>query len=203
MVKLRKYFIPALVIFHVIGLALFMFFPDFVKLSYMNIGLCGLLVFLDRAVTAKGLIAALIVIAGGFTLELIGVHTGLLFGEYAYGSALGPKFMEIPLIIGVNWLAIVLASIGVIGSLKLKPGLAAVIAGSLSTAMDYLIEPVAIRFDFWSWTGTVIPVWNYICWFIFCTIFAYLCLKWWGSSNKTGAGLYVIWLIFFGILNFV
>lgn len=203
MAKLRKYFIPILIIFHVIGLALFLYVPEFVKLSYMNIALCGLLVFLDKNITARSLVAALIVIAGGFTVELIGVQTGLLFGEYAYGSALGPKLMGVPLIIGVNWLAIVLASIGFIGSFKLKPGLAAVFAGALSTAMDYLIEPVAIRFDFWSWTGTVIPVWNYICWFIFCTIFAYLCIKWWGNKNKTGAGLYVIWLVFFGILNFV
>lgn len=203
MANLRKYFIPVLIIFHVIGLVLFLYVPDFVKLSYMNIALCGLLVFLDRNVSVKGLFAGLIVIAGGFTVELIGVQTGLLFGEYAYGSALGPKLMGVPLIIGVNWLAIVLASIGVIGAFKLKPTLAAVFAGALSTAMDYLIEPVAIRFDFWSWTGTVIPLWNYICWFIFCTIFAYLCIKWWGNSNKTGAGLYVIWLLFFGILNFV
>src|SRR5210317_2015499 len=121
MANLRKYFIPVLIIFHVIGLVLFLYVPEFVKLSYMNIALCGLLVFLDKNITAKGLVAALVVIAGGFAVELIGVQTGLLFGEYAYGSALGPKLMGVPLIIGVNWLAIVLASIGVIGSFKLKP----------------------------------------------------------------------------------
>ena len=201
--KIRKYFIPLLVIFHLIGLALFIFAPSFVKLTYINISLCGLLVFLDRSIALKGLIAALIVVTGGFIVELIGVQSGLLFGNYTYGSALGPKFMEVPLIIGVNWLVIVLASIGIIGTLKLGAEIAAVIAGGLSTAMDYLIEPVAIRYDFWNWNGGIVPIWNYVCWFIFCTIFAYICLKWWGNSNKTGAGLYVIWLLFFGLLNII
>ena len=201
--KIRKYFIPLLVIFHLIGLALFIFAPSFIKLTYINISLCGLLVFLDRSITLKGLIAALIVVTGGFIVELIGVQSGLLFGNYTYGSALGPKFMEVPLIIGVNWLVIVLASIGIIGTLKLGAEIAAVIAGGLSTAMDYLIEPVAIRYDFWNWYGGIVPTWNYVCWFIFCTIFAYLCIKWWGNSNKTGAGLYVIWLLFFGLLNII
>ncbi len=201
--KIRKYFIPLLVIFHLIGLALFIFAPSFIKLTYINISLCGLLVFLDRSITLKGLIAALIVVTGGFIVELIGVQSGLLFGNYTYGSALGPKFMEVPLIIGVNWLVIVLASIGIIGTLKLGAEIAAVMAGGLSTAMDYLIEPVAIRYDFWNWYGGIVPIWNYVCWFIFCTIFAYLCIKWWGNSNKTGAGLYVIWLLFFGLLNII
>ena len=96
--KIRKYFIPLLVIFHLIGLALFIFAPSFIKLTYINISLCGLLVFLDRSITLKGLIAALIVVTGGFIVELIGVQSGLLFGNYTYGSALGPKFMEVPLI---------------------------------------------------------------------------------------------------------
>lgn len=200
---LRKYFIPVLIIFHAIGLGLFILYPELSSLSYMNIALCGLLVFLDRSIDVKGIMAALLIIAGGYTVELIGVHTNILFGDYSYGGALGPKLMEVPLIIGVNWLAIVLASIGVVGYFKLSAPISAILAGALSTAMDYLIEPVAIKFDFWTWAGSSIPAWNYICWFIFCSIFAYLAIQWYGKTNKTGAGLYLIWLVFFGILNLV
>lgn len=201
--KLRTYFIPLLILFHIIGLVLFVYFPELTSLSYMNIALCGLLVFLDKDLSVKGILAALTVIAGGFIIELTGVHTGLLFGDYSYGAALGPKYYDVPVIIGVNWLAIVLASIGVIGYFKLGNWTSAILAGGLSTVMDYLIEPVAIKYDFWSWAGASIPAWNYICWFIFCSIFAYLCIIWWGKMNKTGAALYLIWLMFFGILNIV
>lgn len=199
---LRKYFIPILIIFHLIGLALFIFFPELSILSYMNIALCGLLVFLDKNISVKGLLAALIVIGGGYVIELTGVQTGILFGEYSYGGALGPKLYGVPLIIGINWLAIVMASIGIVGYFKLGSLLSSVLAGALSTGMDYLIEPVAIRYDFWSWVGPI-PAWNYICWFIFCSIFAYLCIQWYGKTNRTGAGLYLIWIVFFGILNIV
>lgn len=201
--KIRTYFIHILILFHAIGLILFIYFPEFAHLSFLNILLCGLLVVLDKPLTVKGVSALVVVIGGGFLVELIGVQTGVLFGNYTYGSALGPKLYGVPLIIGINWMAIVLASIGVVGYFKLNNWFTAILAGGLSTVMDYLIEPVAIRYDFWSWSGNSIPTWNYICWFIFCSIFAYLCLNWWGKMNKTGAGLYLVWLLFFGILNLV
>lgn len=201
--NIRIYFIPALILFHVIGIVLFLYFPEFTGLSYLNIALCGLLVFLDKPVTLTGISVAILVISGGYLIELTGVQTGILFGDYSYGAALGPKLFDVPIIIGINWLAIVLASIGVIGYFKLGVSASAILAGGLSTALDYLIEPVAIKYDFWSWNDPSIPLWNYICWFGFCTLFAYLCITWWGKMNRTGAGLYLIWLLFFGILNLV
>ena len=32
--------------------------------------------------------------------------------------------------------------------------------------LDFLIEPVAISLDFWSWQGGQIPLQNYIMWFL-------------------------------------
>ena len=46
----------------------------------------------------------------GYIIEFIGVYTGFLFGEYSYGSVLGFKFFETPLIIGLNWLILILAT---------------------------------------------------------------------------------------------
>lgn len=39
----------------------------------------------------------------GMGVEMIGVHTGRLFGTYHYGSAMGSKFNEVPWLIGLNW----------------------------------------------------------------------------------------------------
>ena len=33
----------------------------------------------------------------GFAIEVLGVATGWLFGDYSYGSGLGPKALEVPL----------------------------------------------------------------------------------------------------------
>ena len=46
-------------------------------------------------------------------LEIIGVKTGLIFGEYIYGNTLGFKVAEVPLIIGFNWLFVILGGIGI------------------------------------------------------------------------------------------
>jgi putative membrane protein len=46
-------------------------------------------------------------------LEVVGVKTGLIFGEYKYGSTLGIKLFEVPLIIGFNWVFVILGSISI------------------------------------------------------------------------------------------
>ena len=33
-------------------------------------------------------------------------------------------------------------------------------------SIDYLIEPVAIKFDFWSWQKVDVPLQNYLSWFL-------------------------------------
>jgi putative membrane protein len=43
----------------------------------------------------------------GFFIEVIGVNTGQIFGDYIYGTALGIKLWATPLLIGVNWLILV------------------------------------------------------------------------------------------------
>ena len=47
----------------------------------------------------------------GFIAELIGVNTGLLFGNYQYEANLGLKMAGVPVIIAINW-AIVLSLSG-------------------------------------------------------------------------------------------
>ncbi|HEX9252724.1 MAG TPA: carotenoid biosynthesis protein, partial [Ignavibacteriaceae bacterium] len=48
-----------------------------------------------------------------FLLEVKGVKTGLIFGEYKYGSTLGIKLFDVPLIIGFNWVFVILGSISI------------------------------------------------------------------------------------------
>jgi putative membrane protein len=44
------------------------------------------------------------VFQAGYLLEMFGVKTGRIFGEYIYGNNLGYKWNDVPLIIGLNWL---------------------------------------------------------------------------------------------------
>jgi putative membrane protein len=46
-----------------------------------------------------------------FSLEVIGVKTGYVFGNYHYGYVLGPKIFETPIIIGLNWILVILGAL--------------------------------------------------------------------------------------------
>ena len=50
----------------------------------------------------------------GFIVEVVGVNTGIIFGEYTYGKTLGLTLFSTPLIMGINWINLSLASFGII-----------------------------------------------------------------------------------------
>lgn len=193
--------IGILTLFHAIGVGIMILYPEGAKLSYLNLLLAGTLLFLSEQNYVRAFITFCVILIGGFVIEYIGVHTGVLFGSYEYGKALGPGIGNIPIVIGVNWFCVVLASSALLSSIHLNVALKAILAGALSTGMDFLIEPVAIKLDFWSWEGGVIPTWNYVCWFGFASLFSFIYLSLTKSKNKPAQALFVIWLLFFGILN--
>jgi putative membrane protein len=109
-----------------------------------------------------------------FILEAIGVKTGLVFGDYTYGTVLGPKIFSVPVIIGINWALIILGATIISASLTKNIFLLPLIAGLLSVTFDLVLEPVAIALDYWNWKGGVIPIQNYISWFVIGTLSAVL-----------------------------
>ena len=101
----------------------------------------------------------------GFGAEVIGVQTGVLFGEYTYGTVLGPKLFGVPLLIGVNWFLLVYVTGALVHNYIRNDFFAAVLAALLMVFLDFLIEPVAISLEFWAWEAEEIPLSNYIGWF--------------------------------------
>ncbi len=103
-----------------------------------------------------------------FFLEALGVATGLVFGQYSYGNTLGFQLFQTPVIIGLNWVIVVLGITVVTLKFTQKPWLVATIVGLLCVVFDVILEPLAIHpdMDYWSWAGGPVPVHNYIAWFI-------------------------------------
>ena len=74
------------------------------KLSFYNLFLTfGLVTLSFKNELKKFGISFIIVFSIGFIAELIGVHTGYVFGNYSYSNKLGISILEVPIIIGVNW----------------------------------------------------------------------------------------------------
>ena len=107
-----------------------------------------------------------------FAAEAVGVATGAVFGEYVYGPTLGWKIWDVPVIIAFNWVMVVNGAICIAGrilSLRAAPGrriALPLLAGAIAAAFDWVMEPVAIRLDYWTWAGGSIPLQNYAAWFV-------------------------------------
>lgn len=201
--RFSPYFPYILLLFHVIGLVLFIRSESASDLTWMNLTLCGLLVFLAEENWKKNILTFLIIFSGGFLIELIGTKTGYLFGNYQYGHVLGLKLFDVSVIIGVNWFAIVLASSNLVRKVNVPLIFQALLAALLAVLLDFVIEPIAVKYGFWTWKNDIIPLYNYVTWFVFAFIFSWIYLKNSIAVNKTAVWLYFIWLAFFIILSFV
>ncbi len=148
------------------------------------------------------IIFTLSIILLGFLIEVIGVNSGLVFGEYRYGPILGFKFFNTPLMIGFNWFIMVFCTGIILQKTNLTILLKSIIGAIVMTVCDYIIEPVAIAYNFWRWAGIAIPVQNYAAWFLFSLLF--LLIFYYSKiekTNKVAPWLMTIQIIFFLTLN--
>lgn len=137
----------------------------------------------------------------GYLVEVLGVKTGVVFGEYEYGATLGPKLWDVPLIIGLNW-AMLIYSCGVVlerFQARLLPRTA--LGATLMVMLDILMEPVAIDYDFWSWTTGEIPVQNYLAWFVvsFGLLLLFNLMRF-NKVNVVGEWFFGTQMVFFGLM---
>ena len=150
-----------------------------------------------------------------FAAEAVGVATGAVFGEYVYGPTLGWKVLGVPLIVAFNWVLVVNGSVCIAG--RILPSRAAagrrlalsLLAGAISVAFDWIMEPVAIRLDYWTWAGGGIPLQNYAAWFVLAAVLAAFHPRQLQRACELGttgrlAGLYVVMqAAFFGAMRLV
>jgi len=101
-----------------------------------------------------------------FTIEVIGVKSKLVFGDYYYSKVLGVSLFDVPLIIGVNWVIIVLGAISVASKMFKNKIYAVILSGIIATLFDILLEPIAVKLGYWSWSNNTIPLQNYLAWYI-------------------------------------
>ena len=140
----------------------------------------------------------------GFFIEVLGVHTGFVFGNYVYGETLGWKLWDVPVVIGINWLMLTYCCGVICDALPLRVYLKTIVAASLMVLLDLLIEPVAIRLDFWNWFDADVPIRNYLGWWIVSLIILGI---WYGlpfrKQNRLALPLLILQFLFFAVMNLV
>ena len=134
----------------------------------------------------------------GYLIELIGLHSGIIFGNYSYGSSLGFKVSGVPPLIGLNWLFLVYIT-GIIAQKASSTFSMRIILGAgLMVILDMLIEPMAMEYDMWTWADERVPILNYFGWFVVSAAmqFAFHQLHQ-EKSNPIAYPMYLIQIAFF------
>lgn len=136
-------------------------------------------------------------------LEIIGVKTGLIFGEYIYGNKLIPQVFGVPVIIGINWVVLTLGTYYLASNLVKNSYITLLLSSLFITAFDYTLEPVAIKLGYWSWSNGDVPIQNYIAWFVISFITALVIIIFKIEKKEDNLIIHLIFaqVIFFGLLN--
>lgn len=192
----------------------------FIDMTPFTLILMSFLVFLnDETKSKKALIIYCIFGFGvGLLSEIIGVNTGLLFGNYTYGAPFGFKILGVPVLIGLLWVVTVYG-VGHLANLVFNQfnfGIRdhyafiffkIIFAAMLVTLYDFVLEPGAIALGYWYWLPAgEVPLFNYICWFtisgfLLCPFYVFE--HFYKKPNAFAALLMVIqWFFFAGIKLF-
>ena len=211
------------IIFHAIGLIGILFFnnPFFIQATPVNLLLStSLLIWTQKERNKYFWLFVSATCIVGYAVEVIGVNTGLLFGDYSYGKVLGFQWQNVPLIIGLNWWIVLYCCgisihtflVSVINQLatetktppKVLKAMSVIADGAtLAVLFDWLIEPVAVKLGYWQWKGDgSIPMYNYICWAVISALLLavfHFCA--FNKQNKFAIHLLLIQALFFLLLR--
>ena len=197
-----------IILFHFVGLVGFIIpflRPLFLQIVPFHLLLMLFLLLINhQTLNLKFAFFAILIMLSGFLAEWIGVHKHWLFGNYAYDTTLGFKLNEIPLMIGVNWFLLIYSTGTLIEKVPVKEAWLKILSGAvLLVLLDLLIEPVAIRFNYWHWANQIIPIKNYVCWFLVsvCLLSFFHQFKF-KTQSWVAPVLLIVQFVFFAVLNF-
>ncbi|WP_054942310.1 carotenoid biosynthesis protein [Paenibacillus ihuae] len=168
-------------------------------------------IFSDKKSYRPLWLPAVLIWTGGMAVEWVGVHSGRLFGNYEYSSALGPLVYGVPVTLGFAWIAVVCNAVLLsfdFGQTGLRSrGLRAVQTGFWSVLLDLVLDPVAHASDFWHWENGGglygVPWSNFAGWFVVGGLLSLFLpnVQLSFRAARRGTRLYQAILIMFGLIG--
>ena len=176
----------------------------FLAFTPINLFISFVLLFINqKQLESKELKSAFLIFFIGMISEMLGVNYGLIFGDYVYLDNLGVKILGVPVLIGVNWIILTFIT-GSLSSFIFKNKYVSILMGAiLMIGLDFLIEPVAPLLGFWIFDLQIVPLQNYIGWFVIGIITQALFQFKIAEKELTfSTHLLIINAIFFAFLNY-
>jgi len=186
----------------------------FISMTPLTLSLMAVLLFVTESNRGKALVGFFILcFLTGFIAELIGVNTGMLFGNYQYGSTMGIKWMGVPLLIGLQWFVTVYCVGHLTSFIFLRTGWGAkpafdmdwskaIFGAGITTLFDFILEPAAINLGYWHWLPDGdIPFYNYVCWLFISSMLLYFFFR--IKTLSTQLNIFAIILLFIQSIFFM
>ncbi len=125
--------------------------------------------------------SVLAVSAFAYAIESVGVATGLPYGPFFYGEALGPKlFGLVPYLLPVTYVPLVIGAVAAASRLSSRPATHIILATLLLVLIDGVLDPGAAALGFWTWTESGpyygVPLTNFVGWMVSGAVSATLLL---------------------------
>ncbi|HWG93519.1 MAG TPA: carotenoid biosynthesis protein [Mycobacteriales bacterium] len=114
----------------------------------------------------------------GLVAESVGTRTGFPFGAYDYAGSLGPKLIDVPVVIPLAWAMFAYPCL-LVGRRLARTRLGATAVGAWALASwDLFLDPQMVEAGHWTWqdvrlalpTAPEIPVSNYLGWVLVATV---------------------------------
>lgn len=198
--------ILVIIIFHVVGIIGFAvpaMRPLFLEIVPWHMLLMLVVIICShRPMEGKFILFALLIFVSSIILEWIGVHKNWVFGNYNYGATLGYTLDAIPLIIGVNWFLLIYSAGVLMQRTRIRSLFFRILIGAaILVLLDLIIEPVAQHFDYWHWQAGVVPLNNYLGWFVASAVMLFVFEKFGFKKQSIVAPvLLLVQFVFFGVL---
>jgi uncharacterized membrane protein len=176
-----------------------------VKLTPLTLILSLLVVMLyaEFLPAIRTILIFLVIAVSGYLIEALGVNTGKIFGTYVYGKTLGLSILNTPVLIGLNWLFLVYVTSSLFEKYHIHQIFKIILASLAMVVFDLVLEPVAPKMDMWYWKNSVIPLRNYMAWFIIAIVFhSMIKLSRINTKNPIASWVLLCQFLFFLILNF-
>jgi putative membrane protein len=175
----------------------------YASLTPVIIGFGGFLVILNTQKNIYNYLYLFFLFFVGFFIEVIGAKTGAIFGWYKYGNNLGIKWMDVPILMGVNWMSLTYGAAMLGYLISGKMFWQWFWAALFMVLIDVFIEPMACKLDFWCWNNfTLPPPQNFAAWFIISYLLSipFRLLKH-NHETRFAAIYFIIQTLFFMLLN--
>ncbi len=107
----------------------------------------------------------------GFASEILGVHTNLPFGAYAYTHVLRPHLFGVPVVMIAAWMILLVYIQDMLREISLPARTRVPLAALWMTAIDLVIDPLAAGpLNYWAWEHPGwyygIPATNFLGWLV-------------------------------------